>query len=178
MTGSTWVVLKSPLSSITEPVKMSETKFESLEKMGKKQNKEQVPPPAETQQKKLNAAKQSKKSQSSSSSKPTHYKTLEDAIKAVSAVHVTMHIVLCTVCVCIYTHCVSSSLCGRLYFSPFLFQLDLVELRQQLEKSQAMFPQNPCVWVKDLAGYLNSKLLAPDADPTLSSYPHGACLNH
>ncbi|MCJ8743131.1 hypothetical protein PDJAM_G00090250 [Pangasius djambal] len=113
-------------------VTMSETIFEGFEKMGKKQNKEQVPPPAETQQKKLNPAKQSKKSQSNSSSKPTHYKTLEEAVKA----------------------------------------LDVVELRQQLEKSQAMFPENPCVWVKDLAGYLNSKLLAPDTDPTLSSYAH------
>lgn len=36
-----------------------------------------------------------------------------------------------------------------------------------------MFPENPCVWVKDLAGYLNSKLLAPDTDPTLSNYAHG-----
>lgn len=49
-------------------------------------------------------------------------------------------------------------------------------MRQQLEKSQAMFPENPCVWVKDLAGYLNSKLVVPDTDPTLSSYAHGACL--
>lgn len=71
----------------------------------------------------------------------------------------------------------SHLLCGWLHFSPFLFQLDVVELRQQLEKSQAMFPENPCVWVKDLAGYLNSKLLAPDTDPTLSSYAHGVILN-
>ncbi|XP_060758788.1 transmembrane protein 214 [Neoarius graeffei] len=113
-------------------VKLSETIFEGFEKIGKKQNKEQVPPPAETQQKKLNTAKQSKKSQSNSSSKPTRYKKLEEAVKA----------------------------------------LDVVELRQQLEKSQAMFPENPCVWVKDLAGYLNSKLLAPDTDPTLSNYAH------
>ncbi|KAB5542079.1 hypothetical protein PHYPO_G00087320 [Pangasianodon hypophthalmus] len=122
----------SPKLDLYPSVKMSETIFEGFEKIGKKQNKEQVPPPAETQQKKLNAAKQSKKSQSNSSSKPTHYKTLEEAVKA----------------------------------------LDVVELRQQLEKSQVMFPENPCVWVKDLAGYLNSKLLAPDTDPTLSSYAH------
>ncbi|GAA6102615.1 transmembrane protein 214 [Tachysurus ichikawai] len=113
-------------------IKMSETIFEGFEKIGKKQNKEQVPPPAETQQKKVNVPKQTKKSQSNSSSKPTNYKTLEEAVKA----------------------------------------LDLVELKQQLEKSQVMFPENPCVWVKDLAGYLNSKLLAPDPDPTLSSYAH------
>ncbi|XP_076861562.1 transmembrane protein 214 isoform X3 [Brachyhypopomus gauderio] len=113
-------------------VKMSETIFETFEKIGKKQNKEQVPPPAETQQKKSNGAKQSKKSPSSGSFKPTHYKTLEEAVKA----------------------------------------LDVGELRQQLEKSQTLFLDNPSVWVKDLAGYLNSKLLAPDTDPTLSTYAH------
>lgn len=69
---------------------MSETIFEGLEKIGKKQNKEQVPPPAETQQKKLNAAKQSKKPQTTSSSKPTHYKTLEEAVKAVRTAHATI----------------------------------------------------------------------------------------
>lgn len=122
----------SPKLELNPPVKMAETIYDGFEKIGKKQNKEQVPPPAETQQKKPNIAKQSKKSQSNSSSKVTHYKTLEEAIKA----------------------------------------LDVVELRQQLDKSQAMFPENPCVWVKDLAGYLNSKLLAPDTDPTLSSYAH------
>ncbi|XP_026863375.2 transmembrane protein 214 isoform X1 [Electrophorus electricus] len=113
-------------------VKMSETIFENFEKIGKKQNKEQVPPPAEAQQKKPNGGKQSKKSPSSGSFKQTHYKTLEEAVKA----------------------------------------LDVVELRHQLEKSQALFPENSSVWVKDLAGYLNSKLLAPDTDPTLSSYAH------
>ncbi|KAI4882984.1 hypothetical protein NFI96_015785 [Prochilodus magdalenae] len=113
-------------------VKMSETIFESFEKIGKKQNKEQVPPPAETQQKKPNAGKQNKKSPPNSSSKQSHYKTLEEALKAI----------------------------------------DVVELKQQLERSQALFPENPSVWVKDLAGYLNSKLIAPDTDPTLSSYAH------
>uniref|UniRef100_A0AAR2KQS6 Transmembrane protein 214 n=1 Tax=Pygocentrus nattereri TaxID=42514 RepID=A0AAR2KQS6_PYGNA len=113
-------------------VKMSETIFEGFEKIGKKLNKEQVPPPAEVQQKKPNAGKQNKKSPSNSSSKQTHYKSLEEAIKA----------------------------------------LDVMDLKQQLEKSQALFPENPCVWVKDLAGYLNSKLIAPDTDPTLSSYAH------
>uniref|UniRef100_A0AAR2LX13 Transmembrane protein 214 n=1 Tax=Pygocentrus nattereri TaxID=42514 RepID=A0AAR2LX13_PYGNA len=105
---------------------------EGFEKIGKKLNKEQVPPPAEVQQKKPNAGKQNKKSPSNSSSKQTHYKSLEEAIKA----------------------------------------LDVMDLKQQLEKSQALFPENPCVWVKDLAGYLNSKLIAPDTDPTLSSYAH------
>uniref|UniRef100_A0A9J8BCI9 Transmembrane protein 214 n=1 Tax=Cyprinus carpio carpio TaxID=630221 RepID=A0A9J8BCI9_CYPCA len=50
--------------------------------------------------------------------------------------------------------------------------LDVQELKQQLEKSQSLFPENPCVWVKDLAGYLNHKLPAPDTEPTLSSYAH------
>ncbi|XP_049331045.1 transmembrane protein 214 isoform X2 [Astyanax mexicanus] len=112
-------------------VKMSETIFENFEKFGKKQHKEQVHPPAETQQKKSNAVKQNRKSMNCSP-KEIHYKTLEDAVKA----------------------------------------LDVVELRQQLERSQSLFPENPCVWVKDLAGYLNSKLLAPDTDPTLSSHAH------
>ncbi|XP_036406545.1 transmembrane protein 214 [Megalops cyprinoides] len=50
--------------------------------------------------------------------------------------------------------------------------LDISELQQQLEKSQSLFPENPSVWVKDLAGYLNYKLLAPEGDPTLSSHTH------
>ncbi|XP_051748158.1 transmembrane protein 214 [Ctenopharyngodon idella] len=111
---------------------VSETIFDGFEKMLKKQNKEQVPPPVETQQKKPNAGKQTKKLPTNGSSKPTHYKTLEEAVKA----------------------------------------LDVVELKQQLEKSQSLFPENPSVWVKDLAGYLNYKLPAPDTDPTLSSYGH------
>ncbi|KAF5907908.1 transmembrane protein, partial [Clarias magur] len=122
----------SPKVNLNPSVKMSETIFENFDKMAKKQSKEQVPPPAETQQKKQNAAKLSKKSQPNTSSKPTHYKTLEEAVKA----------------------------------------LDVGELKKQLEKSQTMFPENPSVWVKDLAGYLNSKLLAPDSDATLSTYAH------
>uniref|UniRef100_A0A673HM99 Transmembrane protein 214 n=1 Tax=Sinocyclocheilus rhinocerous TaxID=307959 RepID=A0A673HM99_9TELE len=111
---------------------MSETIFDGFEKMGKKQNKEQVPPPIETQQKKPNAAKQTKKPPANSSGKPARYKTLEEAVRA----------------------------------------LDVLELKQQLEKSQSLFPENPSVWVKDLAGYLNYKLPAPDTEPTLSSYAH------
>uniref|UniRef100_A0A673HNU4 Transmembrane protein 214 n=1 Tax=Sinocyclocheilus rhinocerous TaxID=307959 RepID=A0A673HNU4_9TELE len=108
------------------------TIFDGFEKMGKKQNKEQVPPPIETQQKKPNAAKQTKKPPANSSGKPARYKTLEEAVRA----------------------------------------LDVLELKQQLEKSQSLFPENPSVWVKDLAGYLNYKLPAPDTEPTLSSYAH------
>uniref|UniRef100_A0A672NN45 Transmembrane protein 214 n=1 Tax=Sinocyclocheilus grahami TaxID=75366 RepID=A0A672NN45_SINGR len=112
---------------------MSETIYDGFEKMGKKQNKEQVPPPIETQQKKPNAAKQTKKPPANSSGgKPARYKTLEEAVRA----------------------------------------LDVLELKQQLEKSQSLFPENPSVWVKDLAGYLNYKLPAPDTEPTLSSYAH------
>ncbi|XP_067283513.1 transmembrane protein 214 [Pseudorasbora parva] len=110
---------------------MSETIFDGFEKMVKKQ-KEQVPPPAEAQQKKPSAGKPSKKLPANGNSKPTHYKTLEEAVKA----------------------------------------LDVCELKQQLEKSQSLFPENPSVWVKDLAGYLNYKLPAPDTEPTLSSYSH------
>uniref|UniRef100_A0A8D0HK46 Transmembrane protein 214 n=2 Tax=Sphenodon punctatus TaxID=8508 RepID=A0A8D0HK46_SPHPU len=50
--------------------------------------------------------------------------------------------------------------------------LDLSELQKELDKSQNMFPENPSVWVKDLAGYLNYKLPAPRSEPTLSQHPH------
>lgn len=111
---------------------MSETIYDGFEKMAKKQNKEQVPPAAEPQQKKPNTGKQTKKPPASESSSQIHYRTLEEAVKA----------------------------------------LDIVELKQELEKSQNLFPENPSIWVKDLAGYLNYKLQAPDTDPTLSSYTH------
>ncbi len=63
---------------------MSETLFDGFEKMGKKQNKEQVPPPAEPENKKSSSSKPSKKSHSSNTVTPTTYKTLEEAFKAVS----------------------------------------------------------------------------------------------
>ncbi|XP_071598418.1 transmembrane protein 214 isoform X2 [Heliangelus exortis] len=50
--------------------------------------------------------------------------------------------------------------------------LDLADLQKELDKSQSVFPENPSVWVKDLAGYLNYKLQAPRGDPLLSQYPH------
>ncbi|KAM6323566.1 transmembrane protein 214 [Aegotheles albertisi] len=50
--------------------------------------------------------------------------------------------------------------------------LDLADLQKELDKSQSMFPENPSVWVKDLAGYLNYKLQAPRSDPLLSQHPH------
>ncbi|XP_077367199.1 transmembrane protein 214 [Festucalex cinctus] len=50
--------------------------------------------------------------------------------------------------------------------------LDVADLKEQLAKSQSLFPKNPSVWSKDLAGYLNHKLTAPVVEPTLSSYAH------
>ncbi|XP_061845737.1 transmembrane protein 214 isoform X2 [Colius striatus] len=50
--------------------------------------------------------------------------------------------------------------------------LDLTDLQKELGKSQSVFPENPSVWVKDLAGYLNYKLQAPRSDPLLSQHPH------
>uniref|UniRef100_A0A8C5J0G2 Transmembrane protein 214 n=1 Tax=Junco hyemalis TaxID=40217 RepID=A0A8C5J0G2_JUNHY len=50
--------------------------------------------------------------------------------------------------------------------------LDLAELQKELQKSRSVFPENPSVWVKDLAGYLNYKLQAPRSDPVLSQHPH------
>uniref|UniRef100_A0A4X2M110 Transmembrane protein 214 n=1 Tax=Vombatus ursinus TaxID=29139 RepID=A0A4X2M110_VOMUR len=55
--------------------------------------------------------------------------------------------------------------------------LDVVALQKEMEKSQSMFPGNPSVWVKDLAGYLNYKLQAPRSEPTLSQHTHGESLH-
>lgn len=52
-------------------------------------------------------------------------------------------------------------------------QLDVADLKQQLARSQTLFPENPSVWIKDLAGYLNLHLTAQDTEPTLSSHPYG-----
>lgn len=114
------------------PLKMSETLFDGFEKMGKKQNKEQVPPPAEASGKKTSSTKPAKKVQPSNTATPATHKTLEEAFKA----------------------------------------LDVGDLKQQLARSQTLFPENPSVWVKDLAGYLNLHLTAPESEPTLSSYAH------
>ncbi|XP_071323505.1 transmembrane protein 214 [Trachinotus anak] len=114
------------------PLKMSESVYDGFEKMGKKQNKEQVPPPAEPQNKKSSSSKPSKKSNSSSTVTPATYKNLEEAFK----------------------------------------HLDVGDLKQQLARSQTLFPENPSVWVKDLAGYLNLHLTVPETEPTLSSYAH------
>uniref|UniRef100_A0A8C3AVS2 Transmembrane protein 214 n=1 Tax=Cyclopterus lumpus TaxID=8103 RepID=A0A8C3AVS2_CYCLU len=120
------------LSAHRPPLVMSETLYDNFEKMGKKQNKEQVPPPAESENKKPSSSKPSKKSHSSSTVTPTALKTLEEAFKT----------------------------------------LDVGDLKQQLARSQTLFPENPSVWVKDLAGYLNLNLTASETEPTLSSYAH------
>uniref|UniRef100_A0A671TYQ8 Transmembrane protein 214 n=1 Tax=Sparus aurata TaxID=8175 RepID=A0A671TYQ8_SPAAU len=111
---------------------MSETLYDSFEKMGKKQNKEQVPPAAEPENKKPSSSKPSKKTPSSSTVTSPAHKSLEEAFKA----------------------------------------LDVGDLKEQLAHSQTLFPENPSVWLKDLAGYLNLHLTAPEAEPTLSSYAH------
>ena len=69
------------------PLKMSETLYDGFEKMGKKQNKEQVPPAAEPENKKPSSNKSSKKSHSSNTVTPATHKTLEEAFKAVSNAH-------------------------------------------------------------------------------------------
>ncbi|XP_015715099.1 transmembrane protein 214 [Coturnix japonica] len=50
--------------------------------------------------------------------------------------------------------------------------LNVADLQKELDKSQSMFPENPSVWVKDLAGCLNYKLQAPKSDPVLSQHSH------
>uniref|UniRef100_A0A4W5LZG2 Transmembrane protein 214 n=1 Tax=Hucho hucho TaxID=62062 RepID=A0A4W5LZG2_9TELE len=74
-----------------------------------------------------------------------------------------------------YGNCCDCIMYGNCY--AVLFQLDVGELKQQLDRSQTMFPDNPSVWVKDLAGYLNHALAAPETGPTLSSYTHGEPLH-
>ncbi|XP_003228226.3 transmembrane protein 214 [Anolis carolinensis] len=50
--------------------------------------------------------------------------------------------------------------------------LDVSELQKALDQSLSLFPETPSVWLKDLAGYLNYKLQAPESEPTLSQHPH------
>ncbi|KAM8953471.1 transmembrane protein 214 isoform 2-T2 [Pelodytes ibericus] len=50
--------------------------------------------------------------------------------------------------------------------------LDVSTLQHELVKSQNMFPDNPTIWLKDLAGYLNDKLQTARMDPTLSQQSH------
>ncbi|XP_072000014.1 transmembrane protein 214 isoform X2 [Engystomops pustulosus] len=59
-----------------------------------------------------------------------------------------------------------------------LHALDLGEFQREMEKSQTMFPDNPQIWVKDLAGYLNYKLQTPkdEAVPSHQSHDYPYCL--
>ncbi|KAG9467557.1 hypothetical protein GDO78_014694, partial [Eleutherodactylus coqui] len=50
--------------------------------------------------------------------------------------------------------------------------LDLAELQREMEKSQNMFPENPQIWLKDLAGYLNEKLQTPKDEPVPTHRSH------
>lgn len=63
---------------------MFESRFEGIEKMTKKQNKEQVPPLAETESKKPASNKPAKKASNSNTVSHPTYKNLEEAFKAVS----------------------------------------------------------------------------------------------
>ncbi|XP_044144809.1 transmembrane protein 214 isoform X2 [Bufo gargarizans] len=50
--------------------------------------------------------------------------------------------------------------------------LDLAEFQRTMQKSLTMFPGNPQIWVKDLAGYLNDKLQTPKNEPVPSHQSH------
>lgn len=67
------------------PIKMSETLYDSFDKLGKKQNKEQVPPAGEPHNKKKPSANKASKTSSTSNTvtRETH-KNLAEAFKAVS----------------------------------------------------------------------------------------------
>ncbi|KAE8605714.1 hypothetical protein XENTR_v10015299 [Xenopus tropicalis] len=55
--------------------------------------------------------------------------------------------------------------------------LDLAELQRELDKSLNMFPENPSIWVKDLAGYLNYKLQTVKRDVLIQqSHDYPYCL--
>lgn len=56
--------------------------------------------------------------------------------------------------------------------------LDLADFQREMERSQNMFPENPEIWVKDLAGYLNYKLQTPknEAVPSHQSHDYPHCL--
>ncbi|XP_060948050.1 transmembrane protein 214 [Limanda limanda] len=114
------------------PLIMSETVYDCLEQMVKKQKKEQVPPAAKPQNKRPSTSKPPKKSNSSNAVAPPTHKNLEEAFKA----------------------------------------LDVWELKQHLAHSQTLFPDNPSIWVEDLAEYLNLNLSVPETEPTHCSCAH------
>ncbi|XP_059583593.1 transmembrane protein 214 isoform X3 [Alligator mississippiensis] len=53
-----------------------------------------------------------------------------------------------------------------------LAALDVAALQRELDKSQALFPDSPSLWAKDLAGVLNHQLQAPRSEPTLGHHAH------
>lgn len=66
------------------PIKMSETLYDGFDKLGKKQNKEQVPPAGDPQKKKPSTNKASKTSSTSNTVTRETHKNLAEAFKAVS----------------------------------------------------------------------------------------------
>ncbi|XP_075703557.1 transmembrane protein 214-A-like, partial [Rhinoderma darwinii] len=73
----------------------------------------------------------------------------------------------------------SSSAPGRhATLEEALRALNLSDLQREMERSQSMFPENPQIWVKDLAGYLNDKLQTPknEAVPSQQSHDYPYCL--
>ncbi|OWK51195.1 Transmembrane protein 214 [Lonchura striata] len=130
------------------PIAASSTIFQlGFERALRRQNKEQVPPAAEPPPRKQHAGKSGRKaSGNDAGAQPGRCRSLEEALKAFCPSWLSL------------------SVCH--------LQLDLVDLQKELQKSQSVFPENPSVWVKDLAGYLNYKLQAPRSDPVLSQHPH------
>ncbi len=59
-------------------------------------------------------------------------------------------------------------------WSVLLNQIDAAELEALLARSQATFPDNTSVWLKDLAAMLNMKLdNGPEADPVFQGKSQG-----
>jgi hypothetical protein len=53
-------------------------------------------------------------------------------------------------------------------------QIEVGELQSVLTRVQATFPENPSVWLKDLASILNLKMdKVPESDPVFQGKPHG-----
>lgn len=196
---------------------MSETLYDAFDKLGKKQNKEQVPPAGEPPKKKPSTNKASKTSSTSNTVTRETHKNLAEAFKAVSKAKLSspppfvvskfyiVHKKLRWFCpeefplmVVVHVMAFEADLVDEVMneavdggiFKPvtcasqpwrlnscllprFLSQLDVGDLKQQLAHSQTLFPENPSVWFKDLAGYLNLHLVAPDTGPTLANHPHG-----
>lgn len=74
---------------VSVPIKVSETLYDGFDKIGKKQNKEQVPPAAELHNpKKPSTSKESKAPTSHRVTQVTH-RNLAEAFKAVSQAHIS-----------------------------------------------------------------------------------------